>query len=103
MYKSNLINRFNRALFSTEYNNYDSATQNAKTDRLFEFDNFDDWFDMLITRFVEEVEEDRKYSDIIDPVDEEELRTEILNCPEFVVDMKSEYEDLLDLCSDDEE
>lgn len=109
MYKSTLINRFNKALFSTDYTGYASATQNAKTDYLFDYDNFEDWFNMLISRFVEEVEEDKKYAIkndfdyVVDPVDEDELRKEIDNCPEFVEDMKTEYEDLLELCSDDDE
>ena len=109
MYKSTLINRFNKALFSTDYTSYETATQNAKTDYLFDYDNFEDWFDMLISRFVEEVEEDRKYAIkndydiVVEPVDEDELRKAIAACPEFVKDMRSEYEELLELCSDDDE
>ena len=108
MYKSTLIDRFYKALFSTDYAGYDSATQNAKTDYLSEYDNFEGWFDMLISRFVEEVEEDRKFAikndlDVIDPVDEDELRKAIEACPEFVENMKSEYEELREFSSKDDE
>ena len=106
MYESTLINRFNRALFSTDYTGYESATQNAKTDYLFDYDNFEDWFDMLISRFVEETEEDRDFAiendlDVIDPVDEDELRKAIEARPEFVKNMRAEYEELRELCADD--
>lgn len=104
---SNLIDRFEHALFATNYTGYESATQNAKTDYIFNYDScFEDWFDYLITRFVEEVESDREYAiennldDVIELVDEDELRKEIQNCPEFVNDMRAEYEDLLEIYSD---
>lgn len=36
MYKSGIVNNFYRELFSTEYCDTASATQNAKTDIIFE-------------------------------------------------------------------
>jgi hypothetical protein len=92
MYNSKIINEFNKALFSTDYNGYDSATQNAKTDRLFEFDNFDEWFDMLIDIFADEFN-----------IDPDLVRSELCDCVEFLDSMRAEYDELLDLLSDDEE
>ena len=91
MFKSKLLNKFNQALFSSGTIGFESATENAKTDYLFDFDNFEDWFNMLIDSFVEEYE-----------VDKDMLIKDISECPEFVDSMRDEYEELLELCSDDE-
>lgn len=91
MFKAKLVNKFNQALFSSDYIGFESATENAKTDYLFDYDNFEDWFDMLINSFVEEYE-----------VDKNSLLKDISECSEFVESMKFEYKELLELCSDDE-
>ena len=88
-YDSILLNNFYLELFSTDFRNFDSAIQNAKTDYLFEFDSFDDWFECLIKMFVEE-----------SMCDETQLRIDINNCHEFLKDMKSEYKELKEICDD---
>jgi hypothetical protein len=89
MYNSDLVNEFHRALFLTDYEDYATATQNAKTDELFDFDNFEDWFDNLIDVFIEDIEDIE--------IEKEALLKEIEKCPDFVADMRSEYYDLLEL------
>lgn len=92
IYPTDLLNRFYLELFSTDFRDYDSPTQNSKTDYLFDYDNFDDWFEMLIESFVEETD-----------CDETQLRIDLKNCPKFVEDMKFEYKELLEICSNDDE
>lgn len=92
IYSTDSLNRFYLELFSTGFRAYESPTQNAKTDYLFDYDNFDDWFEKLISVFVNDTK-----------CDEKQLRTDLQNCPKFIDDMKIEYKDLLDLCSDDED
>ena len=92
IYSTKLLNKFYCELFSTDFRNYDSPTQNAKTDYLFDYDNFDDWFNMLISVFVVDTE-----------CDENQLRIDLKNCPKFVEDMKTEYKELFELCSDYED
>jgi hypothetical protein len=45
---------------------------------------------MLIESFVDDTD-----------CDEEQLRQDISNCPQFIEDMKFEYEQLLEILSDD--
>ena len=92
IYPTDLLNNFYLELFSTDIRNYDSPTQNAKTDYLFDYDNFDDWFEKLISVFINDT-----------TCDETQLRLDLKNCPKFIEDMKTEYNDLLELCSDDED
>lgn len=92
IYSTDLLNRFYLELFSTDFRDYDSSTQNSKTDDLFDYDNFDDWFDNLISVFVDDTD-----------CDENELRTDLKNCPKFIEDMKSEYNELLEFCSDEDD
>ena len=91
-YPTDLLNRFYLELFSTDFRDYDSTTQNSKTDYLFDYDNFDDWFEKLISVFVDDTN-----------CDERELRTDLKNCPKFIEDMKSEYNELLEICSDEDD
>lgn len=86
MYKSKLLNEFYKSLFSTDFNDYSTATQNMKTDCISEVDNFDDWLNILIETFAEEAD-----------VDKQELAGEVHKCSEFLSDLKTEYEDLLEL------
>ena len=87
MFKTKLINRFYEALFCTDFNNYESATQNAKTDYLFDFKTFEEWFDKLITVFAAEEE-----------VNAGVVKAEATADPEFIKMLKAEYEELLELC-----
>lgn len=88
IYPTELLNNFYLELFSSEFRDYESTTENSKTDYLFDYDDFDEWFEMLIESFVDDTD-----------CDEEQLRTEIQNCLKFVEDMKFEYEQLLELLS----
>ena len=89
IYPTDLLNKFYLELFSTDFRGYDSSVQNCKTDHLFDYDNFEEWFDNLIDSFVEDTD-----------CDETELRTDLKNCPKFIEDMKFEYEDLKEICGD---
>lgn len=88
IYPTELLNNFYLELFSSEFRDYESMTENSKTDYLFDYDDFDEWFEMLVESFVDDTD-----------CDEEQLRIEIQNCPKFVEDMKFEYEQLLELLS----
>ena len=92
IYPTDLLNRFYLELFSTDFRNYDSPTQNSKTDYLFDCDNFDSWVEKLISVFVDDT-----------GCDKVQLCIDINNCPKFIEDMRTEYFDLLELCSDDED
>ena len=92
MFKTKLINKFYEALFSTDFKDYASATQNAKTDYLFDYKNFDEWFDKLVNVFAVEEE-----------VNAATVKTEALADAEFMKMIKAEYDELLDLLADDEE
>jgi hypothetical protein len=59
---------------------------------LFDYDNFDDWFENVISVFVDDTD-----------CDENELRTDLQNCPQFVEDMKLEYKELLEICSNEDD
>lgn len=89
MFKTKLIDKFYEALFCTDFNDYASATQNAKTDHLFDCKDFNEWLDMLITAFANEARLSRTV-----------VRTEVFADSEFINSMKAEYEELKELCSD---
>jgi hypothetical protein len=57
-----------------------------------DYDNFDDWFENVISVFVDDTD-----------CDENELRTNLKNCPQFIEDMKFEYRELLEMCSDEDD
>jgi hypothetical protein len=109
MYESKLLNRFYRALFHTDFYDTESATQNAKTDYLFECEDFSEWFDRLVNRFVDEASAkdfapDPEHPDeVMEPVTASTIRRALNACPDFIDDMQTEYEDLKELCSDDED
>ena len=94
VYESKILNEFCEELFSTDYRDVDSPTQNAKTDHLFDFETFEEWFDYLIDSFVENTELD---------ITREDVEVELKKCSYFVSDMKVEYEDLIEICSDDDD
>jgi len=112
MYKSKILDKFYEALFCTDFYDYESATQNAKTDELANFvtglneeqQDFDGWLDMLIDTYVEEQEELKECSD--DFVDiqiatKEEILKAIAEEPQFIDDMKFEFNDLIEMLADD--
>ena len=89
-YDSNVLNVFYGELFSTDFRNYDSPTQNSKTDSLYEFETFEEWLDYLIECFVADV-----------GMSKDLVLSEMSTHPEFVSDMRSEYEDLKELCDEE--
>ena len=91
IYPTPLLNQFYLELFSTDFRDYDSPTQNCKTDYIFDYDNFEDWFENVIDTFIRDTD-----------CDETQLRVDLKNHPEFIEDMKSEYNELLELCSDED-
>ena len=92
MFNTKLINKFYEALFSTDFKDYASATQNAKTDYLFDFKTFEEWFDKLVNVFATEEE-----------VNATDVKAEALADAEFMKMIKVEYEELLDLLADEDE
>lgn len=92
MFKTKLIDKFYEALFSTDFKDYASATQNAKTDYLFDYKTFDEWFDKLVQVFANEEE-----------VDAAAVKAEALADVEFMKMLKAEYEELLDLLADEDD
>jgi hypothetical protein len=92
MFNTKLIDKFYEALFCTDFKDYASATQNAKTDYLFECKDFDEWLDKLINVFADEEE-----------VNAADVRTTALADRKFIEAMRAEYEELLELCDDDDE
>ena len=91
MFKTKLINNFYEALFSTDFKGYATATQNAKTDYLFDYKTFDEWFDKLVKVFAEE-----------EKVNAVDVKAEATTDAEFIKMLKAEYEELLELCGDEE-
>ena len=92
MFKTKLIDKFYEALFSTDFKDYASATQNAKTDYLFDYKTFDEWFDKLVNVFAAEEE-----------VNATTVKAEALADAEFIKTLKAEYEELLDLLAEDDD
>lgn len=106
MYKSGILNNFYRELFSTEYSDTASVTQNAKTDIIFELnlDGSDESFEKWLNGLVD------CYADDCD-INKTALLKAITSCPEFKKDMKEEFDQVYedydvyddDYYSDDEE
>ena len=92
MFKTKLINKFYEALFCTDFKDYASATQNAKTDYLFDCKDFDEWFDKLVNVFANEEE-----------VNAADVKAEAIADVEFMKMLKAEYDELLELLADDED
>jgi hypothetical protein len=93
-YSTEIENNFYTELFSTDFRDYDSSVQNAKTDILCDDNDmsFDNWFDYLINSFVDEFE-----------LDFDTVKRSLSD--EFINDMKNEYEYLKEVVSeyDDED
>lgn len=98
MYKTGIVNNFYRELFSTEYCDTVSATQNAKTDSFLEhdFDDSDESFEKWLNGLVD------CYADDCD-INKTALLKAISNCPEFKRDMREEFDKLLEEYEDDED
>ena len=98
MYKTGIINNFYRELFSTDYSDFASATQNMKTDSLLEqdFDGSDESFDKWLNGLVD------CYADDCD-INKTALLKAISSCPEFKKAMREEFDQLLEDYADDED
>ena len=98
MYKSGIVNNFYRELFSTEYSNSASATQNMKTDSILEhsYDSSNDSFDKWLNGLVD------CYADDCD-INKTALLKAISACSEFRQDMREEFDQLLEDYADDED
>jgi hypothetical protein len=92
MFNTKLTDKFYEALFCSGFKDYTSATQNEKTDCLAECKNFDEWLDRLINVFADEEE-----------VNAATVRTTALADKKFIETMKAEYEELLELCDDEDD
>jgi hypothetical protein len=86
MYKTKLLNKFYEALFSTDFNDFETATQNMKTDCLETCTDFDSWINKLVDTFVEEYD-----------VDKNQLVQDMKNDSNFMEDLRFEYDDLVDM------
>lgn len=91
-YNSLILNNFYLELFSSDFRDQDSVTQNAKTDLLLETDNFSDWFNCLITAFVDDTKS----------ITQIDIIAELTKHPEFVSDLRAEYEELKEQCDDED-
>ena len=88
-YSTEIENNFYTELFSTDFRNYDSSVQNAKTDILCDDINmsFENWFDYLISSFAKDHE-----------LDSDTVKKSLSD--EFINDMKTEYEYLKEAVSE---
>jgi hypothetical protein len=93
-YSTEIENNFYTELFSTDFRDYDSSVQNAKTDILCDDSDmsFDNWLDYLINSFADD-------SGLSFDTVKRSLSDEFIN------DMKNEYEYLKEVISeyDDED
>lgn len=94
MYSTKLLNDFHTLLFYSNTNSTESITQNTKTDTVYEFESFEDWFDNLITVFVDELSYNVTKADVL---------ADLEKCPQFIEDMRFEYVELQELCEEDDE
>lgn len=91
-YSTEIENNFYTELFSTDFRDYDSSVQNAKTDILCDDINmsFDNWFDYLINSFADDY-----------GLDSDTVKRSLSD--EFINDMKNEYEYLKEVVSEYDE
>jgi hypothetical protein len=89
-YSTEIENNFYTELFSTDFRDYDSSIQNAKTDILCDdIDmSFENWFDYLIESFADDFE-----------LDFDTVKRSLSD--EFINDMKSEFEFLKEVVSEE--
>ena len=90
-YDNDLLDLFNTLLFMTDYNDYESATQNSKTDTIcFEPDiDFESWFDEVCETFCRELELDFKI-----------VYSEALSNKSFMNSLEEEFEFLKEMFED---
>lgn len=95
MYNQKILDDFYEDLFCTDFNDYASSTQNAKTDILCDDSNisFEAWTDELIKTFVR----------TNDNYTEEEVKQAIEKEPKFLEDLKFEFEELKSFIEEDDE
>jgi hypothetical protein len=86
MYKTKLLNKFYEALFSTDFNDFETETQNMKTDCLDTCTDFDSWLNKLVETFAEEYD-----------VDKDQVLKEVKSDSNFLEDLHFEYDDLVDM------
>ena len=104
MYKQKILNDFYVELFSTNYNDYPSPTQNAKTDNICQNPNieFDEWLNYLVEAFCRDFpsRDNPQYTtqQVVNAMNKE---------PKFLDDIKEEFdylkEEMKDLLDDYEE
>lgn len=98
MYKQKILNEFYKELFSTDFNDYASSTQNEKTDSLCDdIDiSFDDWLVKLAEVFCDD--SGYKLIAVLDAINDE---------PQFKKDLKHEFkrlkEEVKEILAEDEE
>ena len=79
MFNTKLIDKFYEALFCTDFKDYASAVQNAKTDYLSECKDFNEWLDKLINVFADE-----------EGLNAADIRVEVFADKKFIDAMKAE-------------
>lgn len=101
MYQQKILNEFYKELFSTDFNDYASSTQNEKTDSLCDDINisFDDWLVKLAEVFCDN--SGYKLIAVLDAINDEpqfkkDLKREFNRLKEEVKEMLAEDEDDLD-------
>lgn len=98
MYQQKILNEFYKELFSTDFNDYASPTQNEKTDSLCDDINisFDDWLVKLAEVFCDD--SGYKLIAVLDAINDE---------PQFKEDLKHEFkrlkEEVKEILAEDEE
>ena len=92
-YDNDLLNLFNTLLFMTDFNDYESATQNSKTDILCDESDiiFEDWFETVCETFCRELD-----------LDLETVKKEALSNESFMTSLEEEFEFLKEMFEDDE-
>ena len=90
-YDNDLLDLFNTLLFMTDFNDYESATQNCKTDIIcLEPDiDFEKWFDSVCETFCRELDLDFKT-----------VQTEALSDKSFMNSLENEFEFLKEMCEE---
>ena len=90
-YDNDLLDLFNTVLFMTDFNDYESATQNSKTDVICcEPDiDFENWFDSVCKTFCRELDLDFKT-----------VKEEALADKSFMSALEVEFEFLKEMCEE---
>ena len=86
MYKTKLLNKFYKALFSTDFNDFGTETQNMKTECLATCLDFYSWANKLVDTFAKEYD-----------VDRDQLLKDMESDSNFMEDLLFEYDNLVDM------